>query len=390
MVRPHGPIFGRVKPILLLSRGHADADFLYASHLVVEQGLYLRFAPGDDLLAVSTLELDRARREARAARIIDRKDVGWVEQEDTLAAWSDLARRLLGERGVGDVRVSPLLPAAAYEALRGAGVGVEIDRRLFLDERRHKSAEEADSIRAAQGAAEAACVEVIGQLAAAEPKPDGLLWLDGSPLTSERLMASAQAALSQIGYSGAELIVAGSPESALPHFQGAGPIRANAPVVIDIFPQGRTSHYHGDLTRTVVVGRPADVVRRMHDACVEALDRAIGLLSDGVNGRDVHRAVCQVLVDRGFGTATDGFTGDPGAPRMIHSTGHGVGLEIHEAPALRDLDWMLRDGDVVTVEPGLYLAGLGGLRVEDTGMVVANGFRNFTSLPRSIDPADYL
>ncbi len=75
---------------------------------------------------------------------------------------------------------------------------------------------------------------------------------------------------------------------------------------------------------------------------------------------------------------------------MIHSTGHGVGLEIHEAPALRDLDWMLQEGDVVTVEPGLYLAGLGGLRVEDAGMVVANGFRNFTSLPRSIDPADYL
>ena len=379
-----------MKPVLLLSRGHADADFLYASHLAVEQALYLRFGPGDDVLVVSTLELDRARRQSRAARIVDRKDAGWVEQEDTVAAWSDLARGLLAARDVSAVRVSPLLPAAAYEALRAAGIEVEIDRRLFLDERRHKSAEEAECIRAAQGAAEAACVEVIGQLAAAEPKADGWLWLDDAPLTSERLMAAAQAALSQIGYSGAELIVAGSPESALPHFEGAGPIRANAPVVIDICPQGRTSHYHGDLTRTVVAGKAADVVRRMHDACVEALDRAIGLLSDGVNGRDVHRAVCQVLVDRGFGAATDGFTGDPAAPRMIHSTGHGVGLEIHEAPPLRDLDWTLREGDVVTVEPGLYLAGLGGLRVEDAGMIVAGGFQNFTGLTRSLDPADYL
>ena len=126
------------------------------------------------------------------------------------------------------------------------------------------------------------------------------------------------------------------------------------------------------------------------ETCVEALDRAIGLLSEGVNGRDVHRAVCRVLVDRGFGTATDGFAGDPAAPRMIHSTGHGVGLEVHEAPALRDLDCTLQDGDVVTVEPGLYLIGLGGVRVEDTGMVVAGGFRDFTSLPRSLDPAAYL
>ena len=379
-----------MKPILLLSRGSADADFLYACHLSVEQAIYLRFAPGDDLLVVSTLELERARRESRAATIIDRRDAGWVDQEDTLAAWSDVSRRLLAERGLSEVRVSPLLPAAAYEALRGAGVGVEIDRRLFLDERRRKSAEEADCIRAAQGAAEAACVEVIGQLAAAEPKADGLLWLEGSPLTSERLMASAQAALSQIGYSAAEMIVAGSPENALPHFQGAGPIRSSAPVIIDIFPRGRTSHYHGDLTRTVVPGQVPDPVRRMHDTCVEALDRAIGLLSQGVNGRDVHRAVCQVLVDRGFGTATDGFAGDPAAPRMIHSTGHGVGLEVHEAPALRDLDCTLQEGDVVTVEPGLYLTGLGGVRVEDTGLVVAGGFRNFTSLPRSLDPADYL
>ena len=379
-----------MKPILLLSRGSADADFLYACHLSVEQAIYLRFAPGDDLLVVSTLEFERARRESRAATIIDRKDAGWVDQEDTLAAWSDVSRRLLAERGLSEVRVSPLLPAAAYEALRGAGVGVEIDRRLFLDERRRKSAEEADCIRAAQGAAEAAYVEVIGQLAAAEPKADGLLWLEGSPLTSERLMASAQAALSQIGYSAAEMIVAGSPENALPHFQGAGPIRSSAPVIIDIFPRGRTSHYHGDLTRTVVPGQVPDPVRRMHDTCVEALDRAIGLLSQGVNGREVHRAVCQVLVDRGFGTATDGFAGDPAAPRMIHSTGHGVGLEVHEAPALRDLDCTLQEGDVVTVEPGLYLTGLGGVRVEDTGLVVAGGFRNFTSLPRSLDPADYL
>lgn len=379
-----------MKPILLLSRGSADADFLYACHLSVEQAIYLRFAPGDDLLVVSTLEFERARRESRAATVIDRRDAGWVDQEDTLAAWSDVSRRLLAERGLSEVRVSPLLPAAAYEALRGAGVGVEIDRRLFLDERRQKSAEEADCIRAAQGAAEAACVEVIGQLAAAEPKADGLLWLEGSPLTSERLMASAQAALSQIGYSAAEMIVAGSPENALPHFQGAGPIRSSAPVIIDIFPRGRTSHYHGDLTRTVVPGQVPDPVRRMHNTCVEALDRAIGLLSQGVNGRDVHRAVCQVLVDRGFGTATDGFAGDPAAPRMIHSTGHGVGLEVHEAPALRDLDCTLQEGDVVTVEPGLYLTGLGGVRVEDTGLVVVGGFRNFTSLPRSLDPADYL
>lgn len=379
-----------MKPLLLLSRGHDDADFLYACQLPVEQALYLRFGSGDDDLLVSGMELDRARREGRAQRIRDREDAGWSERQDTTGSWVELARRLLAERGLSEVRVSPLLPAAAYVALQEAGVDPEIDHRLFLDERRRKSVEEADCIRAAQGAAEAACVEVIGQLAAAEAQRDGLLWLEGSPLTSERLMARAQAALNEIGYTSGEMIIAGSPESALPHFRGAGPIRANAPVIIDIFPMGMSSHYHGDLTRTVVPGQPSDQFRRMHEACVEALDAAADLLRAGANGRDVHHAVCRRLVERGFGTVTRGFEGDVNGPRMIHSTGHGVGLEVHEGPQLRDLDYPLQAGDVVTVEPGLYQTGLGGVRVEDTGMVTADGFRNFTTLPRSLDPSDYL
>jgi Xaa-Pro aminopeptidase len=379
-----------VKPILLFSRGDTDADFLYACRLSVEQALYFRFADGDDLLVVPTLELERAQKEGKAASIVDYRDAGWTMQADSLAAWSGVARHVLAERGAGAVRVSPLLAAQLYESLRSAGVEPEIDTGLFQAERRRKTAEEADCIHAAQEAAEAACVEIIGQIAAAEAKSDGLLWLDDSPLTSERLMARAQAALAEIGYGAAEMIVAGSPECALPHFQGAGPIRVGAPVIIDIFPRGRTSHYHGDLTRTVVAGPVPELVQRMHDACVEALDGAIAQLRAGANGRDVHRGACQVLVDHGFGTTTSGLEGRPDGPRMNHSTGHGVGLEVHEAPALRDFDYPLKAGDVVTVEPGLYQLGLGGVRVEDTGMVTADGFRNFTSLPRSLDPQDYL
>ena len=379
-----------VKPLLLFARGHDDPDFLYACHMAIEAAMYIEFGRGDDLLAVPTLEIERAQREARAARIVDRTEVGWVEQRDQLAAWTDAACRVLGERGLDAVRVSPLLPAAHYVALGEAGIEIEIDRELFRARRRRKSPEEAAAIRAAQQAAEAACVEVIGHLAASEPQPDGTLWLEGSPLTSERLMAAAQAALNEIGYGAADLIVAGSPECALPHFRGAGPIRADAPVIIDIFPRGATSHYHGDLTRTVVAGTASGEVRRMHEVCVEALDLATDRLRDGVDGRDVHRAVCELLVERGYGTTTAGLEGRPGGPRMTHSTGHGVGLEVHEEPQLRDLEYPLRTGDVVTVEPGLYQLGLGGVRVEDIGMVTARGFDNFTTLPRSLDPADYL
>jgi Xaa-Pro aminopeptidase len=377
-------------PLLLFSRGHGDAEFYYASRFDVENAVYVRFAAGDDVLVVPTLEFERARREARVARVVDWIQAGWTERADPLASWSELALRLLRERDAGAVQTSPRLFAAVYRSLFDAGGEIEIDSRLFNEERRRKSEEEASAIRAAQRAAEAACVEVVRNLAIAEAGSDGVLHLGGRPLTSEMLMARAQLVLGEHGHSAPEMIVASSPECAQPHFRGAGPVRANAPVVIDIFPRGNASHYHGDLTRTVVPGAIPDAFRRMYDASESALDAAIRVLRAGVDGREVHRMACRVLVDRGYGTTTKGFEGNRDGPRMNHSTGHGVGLDVHEAPYLRDVEYPLVAGDVVTVEPGLYQEGLGGVRVEDTGMVTADGFDNFTSLPRSLDPRAYL
>jgi Xaa-Pro aminopeptidase len=378
-----------MKPLVLIPSGEADADFTYASGFPVETGLYIRFGDGDDVLVASPLEIDRARAQSTAARKMGFAEAGFVDHGE-YASWPRLAARMLREKGLEEARVSPRLRAAYLEELRFAGVTVEVDLELFKAERRHKSAEEAGFIQAAQRAAEAAATEVVRQLAQAEIK-DGLLWLDGRPLTSERLYARAQLLLGEMGFSCPDMIVAGSPECAMPHFRGEGPIRAGAPIIIDIFPSGRGSHYHGDLTRTVVVGEVPDEIRRMHASALQALDAGIESIRAGVSGRDVHHAVCQVLVDRGYGTTTKGYEGPEGGPKMNHSTGHGVGLDVHEEPSLRGPnEEPLLEGDVVTVEPGLYLLGLGGVRIEDTGMVTSNGFANFTSLTRSLDPKDYL
>jgi Xaa-Pro aminopeptidase len=315
-----------------------------------------------------------------------------VEDRESYAhkSWARLAAKVLRERGVDEARVSPRLHAAQLEDLRAEGITAVVDRELFLAERRRKSAAEAEAIQASQRAAEAAVVEVVRQLAAADIK-DGMLWANGKPLTSEHLYAGAQLVLGEMGFTCPEMIIAGSPGSALPHFRGEGPIRAGAPVIIDIFPVGRTSHYHGDLTRTVVVGEIPEEFRRMHAATLQALDAGVESIRAGVPGKDVHLAVCQVLVDRGYGTTSVGYEGPEGVARMNHSTGHGVGLDVHEEPSLRQTsDEPLREGDVVTVEPGLYKLGLGGVRIEDTGMVTASGFRNFTTITRSLDPKDYL
>jgi Xaa-Pro aminopeptidase len=372
------------EPIVLLSGGHGDADFIYATGFDVELSVYIRFGEKDDVLFTSPLEIDRARTQSRASQVLVDRDA-YVNQ-----AWAGLAAKKVLERGFERARVSPKLHAAYLEDLRAAGLQAEVDRQLFRAERRRKSAEEAEAIQVAQRAAEAAVVEVVTQLVKADVK-DGLLWLDGSPLTSERLYAQAQLLLGEKGFTCPDMIVAGSPECAMPHYRGEGPIKANAPVIIDIFPTSRSTHYSGDLTRTVVIGEISDELKRMHAAVLQALDAGIESVAPGVPCRDVHHGVCQVLVDRGFGTTTVGYEGADGRAKMNHSTGHGIGLDVHESPWLRASEKnSLQEGDVITVEPGLYLLGFGGVRIEDTGMVTKDGFKNFTTLTRSLDPRDYL
>lgn len=375
-------------PLVLINQGD-DADFFYATHFLTrDPALYIRFAAGDDVLVLNILEVERGRVQSTAKEVIDRAQHGWEEDPDGFRAYAGMAAKLLHERGLDRARVSAKLPAGYLEELRAQDIEVELDKELFVAERRRKSREEAEAIHGAQRAAEAAVVEIAALLGVAESQ-EGVLWLDDRPLTSERLMAAGQAALNELGYSCEEMIVAGSPECAMPHWRGEGPIKADAPVIVDIFPQGRVSRYHGDLTRTLVPGRPSEEVRRMHAACVAALEAALAEIRPGSNGRAVHETACRVLKEHGYGAATKGFEAPAGKPRMIHSTGHGVGLEVHELPNLRPLDMPLEEGDVITVEPGLYLDGLGGVRVEDTVIVTRDGYRNFTSLTRSLNPDAY-
>lgn len=371
-----------------LFAGVADQDFRYASGFDVERGAYVWFAPGDDLLILSTLELDRARAQSRAARVVDRLDLGWTDSEDPIGGWAAPIRAALAERGLGEVRVPAALPAGLYQALVDGGLEVVIDPRLLVEARRRKTPDEVRSIHAALRAAEAACVEVVRRIAEAEIR-DGMLWEQGRPLTSEHLIALASGALQELGYQSVEMIIAGSPGSGLPHERGSGQLRASAPIVLDIFPRGQSSGYYADMTRTVVAGPVAEPWQRVSDAALAAFDAGVAELRPGADGQSAMRAACRALVEAGFGTTIAGFEGKPGF-KLTHGLGHGVGLDIHEAPSVRDHPETLIEGDVITFEPGLYDSRLGGVRWEDTGIIEGSGFRSFNSLPKSLDPRDYL
>ena len=208
-------------PLVLINSGE-DSNFYYATRFLThDPALYIRFADGDDVLVLNILELERGRQTSAAKKVIDRADHGWEEDPDTYRAWAKMAARLLKERGIDRVRVSARLEAGYLEELRGQDVAVDVEKQLFVRERRRKTADEAEWIHGAQRAAEAAVAEVAGLLGSAEVVA-GMLELDGRPLTSERLMAAAQTALNEIGYGCEDMIVAGSPNCWMPHYRGEG------------------------------------------------------------------------------------------------------------------------------------------------------------------------
>lgn len=188
--------------------------------------------------------------------------------------------------------------------------------------------------------------------------------------TSERELArSLDAAMRRHGASdpGFPTIVASGPNAARPHHAPTDrPIRAGEPVIIDM--GARFDSYTADLTRTVWVGEPDPLLAEIYPIVERASAAAQAAARAGVAGRDVDAAARQVIADAGYGDA------------FIHGLGHGVGLAIHERPgAGRQSVDTLAAGHTLTIEPGIYLPGWGGVRIEDMGIVTAAGFDRLTA-----------
>jgi Xaa-Pro aminopeptidase len=168
---------------------------------------------------------------------------------------------------------------------------------------------------------------------------------------------------------------------------GSGPISAGVPIVIDIWPRDNETFVFCDMTRTFVVGEVPEQVREWHRLCKAALDRAVAEIEAGVDGRKVYDGTCEIFEAAGEPTQRTKTPGKPLSEGFFHGLGHGVGLEVHEAPGMGLASKAaLEAGDVVTVEPGCYRQGYGGVRLEDLVLVKEGGRENLTQYPYDLEP----
>ena len=208
---------------------------------------------------------------------------------------------------------------------------------------------------------------------------ENLLFWEKKILTAEILRGEIDAEIARAGGIAVGTICAPGRQGADPHQIGSGEIHAHEPIVLDIFPRSKRSGYHGDLTRTLVKGKASDSVWRAFEAVQQAQKNALKALRPGISGKDIHQGVVDLFKERGFETVTGGGVTPRG---FFHSTGHGLGLEVHEAPSLSPRNEApLQTGHVVTVEPGLYYPEWGGIRLEDVAALTKDACRNLTTAP---------
>ena len=344
---------------------------------------------GERHVVLTSFEIDRVREIAGAPEPHAYEEFGYddliaqgLPRDEVLLEVTVNAVRALG---VTEALVPWTFPAKFADRLREVGVQLTPELDFFQDRRRVKSGAELAGIRRAQRAAEAGMDAARGLLRRAEPNGSGLV-VDGEPLTSERIKVAILEAFTARGTVADEFIVSHGPQSAVGHDMGSGPIMAGESIVIDLWPRDVETACYADMTRTYVVGEPPEEIVRYHALCKEALDRSLAAIRAGVPGADVFTLVCELFHEAGQPTQLSKAPGEVLADGFYHGLGHGVGLEVHEAPSLGRAPGAMVAGDVVTVEPGLYRQGFGGVRLEDLVLVTEDGAENLTEYPYDLSP----
>ncbi|MBN1134645.1 MAG: aminopeptidase P family protein [Methanosarcinaceae archaeon] len=366
----------------LMAGDSHDSDMYYSTHFFASDSFtYLQTKNTKEILLVSEMERGRAEIESRISDIRTTQDYDYRSKikarGDPAIAYSDCLAELLQQEGVKRISVPRFFPLFTAQSLKEEGFSVLPIKSPFNEMRTRKDKSEIEKIEYVQNACEHAmrsAVEIISNAIV----QDGVLYHRGYALTSELIREAIDHKLLDFGCEAEDTIVACGKRSSNPHWTGEGVLKAKEPIVIDIFPRSKKNRYYADMTRTVLKGEPSDELADMYDAVLTAQNVGLEHIKAGVECREVHNAVCDVFELRGYETIRD-----DSKVGFIHSTGHGVGLDIHELPGVGDNDNVLEKGNVITVEPGLYYPDIGGIRIEDMVLVTDDGHVNLTKFGKN-------
>ena len=368
--------------VLLIAASETDSNLYYATRFPAPDPFIFLRVKGEKILVMSDLEVDRARATATVDTVLSytEYETRFKRREGAHPTAIDVVDLVLKERGVTQLLVPENFSFEHARRLQAKGYELSTKREPFFEERALKTGEEVAAIEAAQRAVESAVHRVIDLLGAASVR-DGLIVHEGGPVTSERIKKLINVALMEQDCISQHTIIAGGLQACDPHNEGSGPLRAGELIVMDIFPRNATTRYFADMSRTVLKGRAGPEKKRLFETVLAAQEEAIASVRDGADGQKIHARVLERFEQAGYKTGLI----DGRMQGFFHGTGHGVGIDIHEAPRIGKTGSPLKAGHVVTVEPGLYYPDLGGVRIEDMVLVEPGGCRNLTNFPKVLE-----
>lgn len=366
---------------LIVAESERDADMLYATRMFVGDPFIFLEQNGKRTIVLSDLEIDRGRRQAQVDEIVS---FGPLERQvqgsgKKAPPFAKVVSHFLQTRRVRSALVPASFPLGLAEELSATKIRLHTAQDLFWPEREAKTSEELKLMRRALSITESGMARAMEVLAASTAGRGKKLQWSSRVLTSEILRAEIDSAILRAGGLPANTIVAGGDQACDPHERGSGPLLADSLIILDIFPRDAKSGYFGDMTRTVVRGHASDEQRRLWETVREGQELGLKKMKPGVDGLKLHNEIKQLFTDRGFPTEVR----DGRQVGFFHGTGHGLGLEIHELPRFQKT--VFKAGQVLTVEPGLYYPGLGGVRLEDVAAVTETGIRVLSRFEKRLE-----
>lgn len=367
---------------MIIASSERDANLYYTTHFIAPDPFVFAQIGHRKILLMSDLEVDRARSQSSADRVLSTSKLAadFLKRRKERPSLMGLVEDLLKSKRIRNLLVPADFPVSYADSLRKRGFHLTSKPDPFFEKRTIKSPTEVRAIETSLRHTEAAC-RAACEIIARSTIRRGKLYSRGKVLTSEDIKKVINLNLMERGCVAQHTIVASGIDGVDPHNEGSGPLRAHEPLLMDIFPQSIATRYYADLSRTVVRGKASSKLKKMFAAVREGQEIAFRSIRHGADGSRIHQSIQRRFRQLGFQTGErngrmQGF---------FHGTGHGVGLEIHEPPHISLGKDILKAGQVVTVEPGLYYEGAGGVRLEDMVVVTRKGCRILNRLPKVLE-----
>ncbi len=370
------------KTRLMIAASESDANLFWATKFLAPDPVVFIEHRKKRYLILNDLEVDRGKKEADVDKVFSYSDVEkrLLGGNGKKPVMSDVIARVLGDLGAKEVTVPSTFPLSYAVNLKKRKIKTIPKADPFYEERVLKTAAEKAAIKSALRHTSDAIQAAYRTLREAKIRGNRLIHR-GEVLTSEGLRRVINLHLMAQNCLGKHTIVACGDQAVDPHCEGYGPLKPHQTIVMDVFPRSMDSQYFADMTRTVVKGKANDKIRKQWNAVKEAQEGAIRRIHAGVNGMEIHQWILDYFEKHGYRTGRvngrmQGF---------FHGTGHGLGLDIHEAPRVSKASEVLKAGTVVTVEPGLYYQGVGGVRIEDVVYVTKTGCEVLSHCPKILE-----